>query len=331
MRWTIHYRILCLGKGLLTLALLFPSASFSEGDHKDHDEEGAKDHANEKEHEHGHEKSGHGELSDENVKELNIPVAKAEGGPIDSYLVILGKINLHPDKALHLHSKYAGVVRDVYKTTGDRVQAGDVLARVENNIGIQTSELVSTIDGLIINKTISSGQSVSEEVEAFTIADMSLVMATLVAYPRDMNRLSVGQKVFLQSTRNGPMEVADISYISPILDEKTRTANLNISLKNESGLWRPGQFIVGKVQVGKRDVAVRVKNELAYLSGQPATNFYVRNGKRFIERNVAIAEGDLSFAEVASGLSPGEEYLAMPSRQIEEMINKQAGDAHQKK
>jgi multidrug efflux pump subunit AcrA (membrane-fusion protein) len=295
------------------------------------DDHAGGDHKEEKEH--GHEKEGGNlaELNDEKVKHLGVPVIKAESGPIDSYLVIFGKIDLHPEKAQHLHSKYPGVVRDVYKSIGDRVRVGDVLARVENNVGVQSSDLVSTISGIILEKNISAGQSVNEEVEAFTVADLSLVMATLVAYPRDINRLSIGQKVLLQTTKTGHSETAEISYISPLLDDKTRTAKIQIYLKNEAGLWRPGQFVIGKIQVGKRNAMVRIANDVVISSGNIATKIYVKDGNRFVQRVVSVADGDSSYAEITSGLAEGEEYLGMSIEQIEDIYKKKAVDADAKK
>jgi multidrug efflux pump subunit AcrA (membrane-fusion protein) len=270
-------------------------------------------------------------LKDEQAKHLGIPVVKAEGGPIESYLVIFGKIELHPDKAQHVHSKYPGVVRDVYKSIGDRVRVGDILARIENNVGVQNSDLISTINGIILEKSISAGQSLNEGIETFTVADLSLVMATLVAYPRDINRLSIGQKVLLQTTKDGHSEEAEISYISPLLDDKTRTAKVQIYLKNESGLWRPGQFVIGKIKVGKRNATVRIASNLVTSSGVVTTKIYVKNGNRFVQRSISVAEGDSSYAEITSGLAEGEEYLGMSIENIESIYKKKAIDANAKK
>jgi multidrug efflux pump subunit AcrA (membrane-fusion protein) len=162
-----------------------------------------------------------------------------------SPLLLFGSIELHPEKSLHLHAKYPGVVKDVYKSVGDRVQQGEALAQVENNVGVQSSPLISTINGLIIEKNIAVGQSINEEIEAFTIADLSAVMVTLRVYPRDIDRLSLGQKIFLQSSKDDPTAAAEIAYISPLLDDKNRTAKIHVFLKNENGRWRPGQFIIG--------------------------------------------------------------------------------------
>ena len=291
------------------------------------------DHGGEKkqEAEHGKEIDTLADLPEEKVKQLGIPILKAAGGPIDSYLIMFGKIDLHPEKALHLHSKYPGVVHEVYKSIGDEVRAGTVLARVENNVGVQTSDLVSTINGFVIEKKIAAGQSINEDIEAFTVADTSVVMATLTAYPRDMNRISVGQTVSLQSSKDNPAEIATISYISPLLDEKTRTGKVQFFLKNDKGLWRAGQFVIGTIHIGKRDVTVRLAKDLFHSSGSSSTKLYVKNGNQFVQRSVGIKAGDSSFVEITSGLSAGEEYLGLGLDNIEDIIKKKAVDADTKK
>lgn len=285
----------------------------------------------ETDHDHSKEVESHSELSEEIVKQLGVPIAKAASGQVETYLAMFGKIDLHPEKALHLHSKYPGVVHEVYKSIGDIVKVGTALARIENNVGVQTSDLVSTINGVVIEKKIASGQSINEEIEAFTVADTSIVMATLVAYARDMNRIAIGQNVSLQSSKNGPEELATISYISPILDEKTRTGKVQFYLKNENGLWRPGQFVVGKIQVGKRNVLVRLPKEITHVSEQASTKIYIRNGNKFTQRAVSVADGDSSFVEVTSGLAVGEEYLGLEVEKIEDLLKKKALDTDAKK
>lgn len=315
----------CTEMCLIVMGFFATNYTFASDDHIDSSQKNLKGKSHEKE------ADDLTELKDEQAKHLGIPVVKAEGGPIESYLVIFGKIELHPDKAQHVHSKYPGVVREVYKSIGDRVRVGDILARIENNVGVQNSDLISTINGIILEKSISAGQSLSEGVETFTVADLSLVMATLVAYPRDINRLSIGQKVLLQTTKASHSEEAEISYISPLLDDKTRTAKVQIYLKNESGLWRPGQFVIGKIKVGKRNAAVRIASNLVMSSGVVTTKIYVKNGNRFVQRSISVTEGDSSYAEITSGLAEGEEYLGMSIENIESIYKKKAVDANAKK
>lgn len=312
----------------ISLILLYSLNANAEDKHEDSHATASKKNAD---HDHGKEVDSHAELSEETVKQLGIPVMKAASGQVDNYLVMFGKIDLHPEKALHLHSKYPGVVHEVYKSIGDSVKAGTALARIENNVGVQTSDLVSTINGVVIEKKIAAGQSINEEIEAFTVADTSIVMATLVAYARDMNRIALGQNVTLQSSKSGPTESTTISYISPILDEKTRTGKVQFYLKNDGGLWRPGQFVVGKIQVGKRDVSVRIAKEIAHVSGLAPTKLYIKSENKFTQRPVVVSEGDSSFVEITSGLAPGEEYLGLELEKIEDLLKKKVLDTDAKK
>jgi len=281
--------------------------------------------------EHGHGEEGHddhddegGALTDGLVKKLDIPIAKAKGGEIDNYILLFGKVGLHPEKSLHLHPKYSGVVRDVYKSVGETVKTGDVLARVESNFGVQTYNLTSTINGTILERRIAAGQSVNEDLEAFTIADMAHVQITLVAYARDLGKLKAGDKLILSGSGNNVPTT--IFYISPLLDSKTGTANVLVNLTNEGTLWRPGQFVIGRIPSGKKPVAAKLPIALLDTQESKTATVYVRIGTEYVPRMVSLGSYDEEFAEVTSGLSPGEKYLNSKARDVEALTSEREHD-----
>lgn len=176
----------------------------------------------------------------------------AAAGPrdLDVAIELVGQVGLHPERTVHVHARMPGVVRAVLKGIGDSVRAGETLAQVEANAGIQTFALTSSISGTILNRTIGVGQSIDESVEAFTVTDVSTVLVTLVASARDLKQLKTGQKVRIESSDARISDEALLSYVSPILDERTRTAEVHVFLKNDAHRWRPGQFVAGHVTVG---------------------------------------------------------------------------------
>lgn len=162
-------------------------------------------------------------------------------------VTLFGRIELHPDKAVHLHSKYAGVVRGVFKGTGEKVRAGESLARIEINAGIQSYELTSSISGVVLERRVAAGQSISTDVEAFVVADTSVVSAVLTAYSRDLPRLKVGQTVTIRVPSGKGSQKATITFVSPILAGATRTAEVRVDLDNAAGTWRAGRNVLGEV------------------------------------------------------------------------------------
>lgn len=257
-------------------------------------------------------------LSEAEVAELQIPVVKADLGPLVDRVPLFGQIHLHPERALHLHPRFAGVVRDVSRSAGDIVRAGDVLARIENNVGVQTYELRTSIDGVVVERRLAVGQSVDEELEAFTVANTRVVIATLVVYQRDFAKLKIGQSVEIRGAVFPTTQAAPITHIAPILDDATRTAEVRVTLENPQDSWRPGQFVHGDVSIGETTAVVRLPLEtLGEASYGPAT-IYARNAKGAFEAHrITVGRLDGRFAEVTSGLTAGTDVLAQPANTVE--------------
>ncbi len=93
----------------------------------DHDHTPAAGHSEHDEHE-----EGAISLSDEMIRQLGIEVAEAASGDLESTLSLPGEIVLHADRVAHIVPRVAGMVREVRKSIGDRVEAGELMAVLES-------------------------------------------------------------------------------------------------------------------------------------------------------------------------------------------------------
>lgn len=110
-------------------------------DAEDHDEEGHDEEGHdEEEAEHaedehgGHE--GHEEeglhLTAEQRERFGIVVRVAASGSLRNEVKLPGEIVFNEDRVVHMVPRVAGIAREVHKTMGDRVRAGDVLAVIDS-------------------------------------------------------------------------------------------------------------------------------------------------------------------------------------------------------
>ncbi len=97
-----------------------PAAS---GDTSHVDEEGGAH-----EHEHGHAVK----LDPEQIREFGIVISTAAPGSLDQALTLTGEVRLNEDRMTHVTPRVSGVVKEVYRTIGDTVKQGDVLAILES-------------------------------------------------------------------------------------------------------------------------------------------------------------------------------------------------------
>ncbi|MCB0746580.1 MAG: efflux RND transporter periplasmic adaptor subunit [Ignavibacteriales bacterium] len=267
-------------------------------------------------------------LSDEVLQEFGIEVKEAGPGVIKNHIDLTGEIKAEPSKISHIVPRFAGIVQHVNKTVGERVSKGEVLAVIESNESLTTYEVTSLIDGTIIEMHMTQGELIGTEAHAFTIADLDKVWAILSVYQKDINKIKVGQnaKVSIGSIDND--EIGKISYLSPIVDEKTRTASARVILNNRSGKWRPGMFITAKAYVSESKAQVVIeKTALQSIDDGPVV--FVKDGEGFVPKSVKVGKENDDNVEILTGLKPGQQYVAKGAFTLKaEVLKESFGGGH---
>jgi cobalt-zinc-cadmium efflux system membrane fusion protein len=189
------------------------------------------------------------------------------------------------------------------------VVKGDQLASIESNQSLTTYDLKGPISGTIIERQISLGEYASEQKPAFVVADLSTIWVELSVYRHDFKRVRIGDEVLIDPDDGGGNVKATISYVSPVGASDTQTALARAVLTNPDGRLRPGLFVTARLVLAKRNAGVAVRIG-AIQTLESKTVVFVREGDKIEARPVLIGESDAQHAEVKSGLSEGERYVA---------------------
>jgi len=104
--------------------------------------------------------------------------------------------------------------------------------------------IYSPIGGVVIEKKATEGMYVQTGTHIYTVADLSQVWVKLDAYESDLVWIRYGQKVQF-TTEAYPGEVLEgrISFISPVLDPKSRTVKVRVNVANPDGKLKPQMFV----------------------------------------------------------------------------------------
>lgn len=297
-------------------------------------------------HEHGHGESGgheghedhegheahedhkdHVEIDPESARASGIEVESA--GPVDmkSTLSLNGKIMPNEDRLAHIFARFPGVVKEVRKHLGETVKKGETLAIVESNESLESYPVASQIEGTVIRKHVTAGETVGAEEELFAITDLNSVWADFSVYRHDFSRLRKGQKVVVDAGEGSGTVTSALAYLSPIGAEHTQTMTARATLPNSGGQWPPGLFIKGEVVLSEFRVPIAVKEgAVQKLEGKDVV--FVNVGDGYEARPVKPGRRDGQWVEVVSGLAPGERYVTCNSYVIKADIGK-AGAAHE--
>lgn len=222
------------------------------------------------------------------------------------------------DDALHaLGESHDAVVRTAELGDGD----------------LNSYRLVTPIGGIVTARDLTLGEVVDPTGprSPFVVADLSTVWVNLTVYQRDLPRVRAGQSVRVEFGHGIPDATGTIAFVSPSLDESTRTAIARVVLDNPDGHWRPGLFVDGHVTTGVDAVDLVVERS-AVIGLDDGPVVFVRTDDGFVARAVELGRGTEGRVEILHGLQVGEDYAATSvltlKAQLQSAALEHAGHAH---
>lgn len=112
-----------------------------------------------------------------------------------------------------------------------------------------TLTVYSPASGIVIRREGTLGMYVEEGTPIYAIADLSEVWLLAQAYESDLVWLHFGQKVsFEVEAYPGELFEGKLSFISPVLDERSRTISIRVNVPNPEGKLKPGMFAHATIQ-----------------------------------------------------------------------------------
>lgn len=252
------------------------------------------------------------QLPDAKLASSGIGLDTAGPGALRVELRLNGLVQANQEAIVQVTPRFPGIVRDIRRSIGDRVNKDDALARVESNQSLTTYELKAPISGTIVSRQVGLGEYVSEQKPTFVVADLSTVWVDLSVYRRDFARIKVGSPVHIDPEDGGDSISGKVTYVSPIGTTDTQSALARVVVDNPELRLRPGLFAIGHVVLAEEpvDLAVR-ESAIQTIDGRNVV--FVREGDRFEARDVEIGRRDGEWAEVLFGVMPGDVYAAKNS------------------
>ncbi len=276
----------------------------------------------------GHEGARIVKLTPEELREFGIETDIAEGGVIEQFLSLPAEIQPNADRLAHIVPRFPGIVTEVHAHLGDRVKTGQVLATIESDESLAPFHVKTLISGTVISKHITLGEAVSRESDMYVIADLNTVWVDVTLYQRDLERVRTGQMATIYVGHSPSKDAGAISYITPVVDETTRTATARIVLENKHGRWRPGMFVTAEVLIEKREVDVAIPKTALQTLDQHTVVFVETDGA-FEAREITVGRTGGDLIEVLEGLRSGERYVSIGGFTLKAELGKDAfGDGH---
>ena len=189
-------------------------------------------------------------------------------------------------------------------------------------------EVVAPAAGTVIEKHLTVGETVKDDTDAFSIADLQTVWADLNASPSDLSLVKQGQRVRISTGADLPEVEGKVSYIGSTVSEETRTVLVRIELPNPEGRLRPGLFVTATLSAGEAAAAVIVpQSAIQTLEGK--SSVFVQTPEGFAPRAITLGQANDTHVEVTGGLAAGERYAATETFLLKaDLAKSEAGHQH---
>ena len=205
----------------------------------------------------------------------------------------------------------------------------DTLANADDG-ALSLFALTSPIDGEIVRRYLTLGEAVDEGGGAplFVVADTRVVWADLTVFKADLPNIARGTKVSFVRDDGNKVATGEISFVSPLIDETSRTATARVVLDNPSGELRPGLFLTAIVHGSGTDTALMIP-ENAVQTVEETPSVFVPGANGFVPLPVALGRRSDGQIEIIRGLNEGERYVASGAFTLKAELEKSAfGDGH---
>ena len=187
---------------------------------------------------------------------------------------------------------------------------------IENSGEVQFYfKILSPATGTVTKRNIAQGDHVMEGMSMFQIIDLRHLWLEFDAYESDIPWVKLGSKVNITiKSIPGKVYNSKVTFIDPVLNEKTRTTVVRAELDNKSGSLRPGMFAQASIQSRlskKGDVVMVPKSAVLWTGKRSVIYIKEEHGESyaFHYREITLGEDTGTYYVVEDGLHEGEEVV----------------------
>lgn len=219
-----------------------------------------------------------------------------------------GRVEITPEGRAEVRARLPGLIVSLGGKLGQQVRRGQVLARVESSHSLQVYTVTAPISGTIIEKNVNVGDTTGDRA-LFTIADPNQLHAEFFVYPRDAERVRVGQSVSLKSLSGEGRFEGEVEAMLPTADVASQTMLAHVHLPPDASReFRPGMGVEGSFAVAQAEVPLAVRTK-AIQRFRDFEVVFIKVGNTYEVRMLDIGRRTPEWTEVLGGLEPGDAYV----------------------
>ncbi len=196
----------------------------------------------------------------------------------------------------------------LWNLSDDQIDNIETKGEVQNNF-----DVLSPIRGTVTRRNVAIGDYIKEGTSLFQVIDLKKVWVMFEAYESDLPWIGLGDKVdFSVQSLPGKAFSGHVSFIDPVIDPKTRIAQVRVEVQNPGLSLKPEMFangtVISTIAGNKKDLMI--PKTAVLWTGKRAVVYVKVPGKvqpTFKYREIILGPLAGEFYVVNKGLQEGEE------------------------
>lgn len=172
--------------------------------------------------------------------------------------------------------------------------------------------LASSKNGILLERKVNEGEFVEKNKEIFSLADLSTIWLVGYAYEKNSSLLKEGDRFRAVLSDNAKEIEGEISYVSSILDNDTKTLEVRCDVDNSDLKIKPNMYAQMYVKVNKQK-GIMVLKEAVEKYGDYSFLFVKKAEGLYEKRKVELGKSNKKYYQILSGISEGETYVTKGS------------------
>lgn len=247
-------------------------------------------------------------ISAQAARQGGVKSEKAGAATVSELITMSGRVEIVPEGKADVRAIYPGRILQLRGELGQQVKKGEVLARVESGSSLQTYSVTAPINGVIVEKNATIGEVTGTQA-LLVIADPTQLHAEFFIYPRDAERIKVGQPVRVRNLSGDTEISAKVEATLPTASLTSQTLIAHVHLPpSSSTTFRAGIGVEGSFEVATQQVPLAVRTK-AIQRFRDFEVVYAKVGNTYEVRMLEIGRRTPEWTEITGGLEPGTEYV----------------------
>jgi membrane fusion protein (multidrug efflux system) len=175
---------------------------------------------------------------------------------------------------------------------------------------LKDARIYAPFTGMVGARQISPGQVITRDTTLTWLVDLDIVKVQVKVPEKYLRQLQIGRPLEF-SVAAFPDEKfrGEVYFISPQIDEKTRTALVKARIPNPQAKLRGGMFASLSLTLQLRDSAIVIPEPALMSNGDNYTVFIVDGNGTAQIRTIEVGERLAGKAEILKGLNAGEKVV----------------------